>query len=73
MFPANHQWWHQSVATDAGARPMRPLQFPDRRLPVQVDLRPYMTPVEDQEDMSTWYINTHIMYSYQNYVNSSKL
>lgn len=54
MWPANQQWWHQSVAADAGARQMRPLQFPQRPLPSRIDLRPYMTPVEDQADMSTW-------------------
>jgi hypothetical protein len=33
---------------------MRPLQFPANTLPSHTDLRPYMTPVEDQADMSTW-------------------
>jgi hypothetical protein len=54
MWPANHSWWHQSVAADRGARPMRPLQFPGSTIPAHIDLRPYMTPVEDQADMSTW-------------------
>jgi hypothetical protein len=54
MWPADHPWWHQSVAVDGGARVMRPLQFQGNRLPSHVDLRRYMTPVEDQADMSTW-------------------
>ena len=54
MWPANHPWWHQSAAADGGARQMRPLQFPAHHLPSRIDLRPYMTPVEDQADMSTW-------------------
>ncbi|CAF2396943.1 unnamed protein product [Rotaria sp. Silwood2] len=55
MWPGNHQWWHQSVTVDRdrGARHMRPLQFPSNHLPSHVDLRQYMTPVEDQADMST--------------------
>jgi hypothetical protein len=35
-------------------RQMRPLEFPLRRLPPYVDLRPWMTPVEDQGHMETW-------------------
>ena len=54
MWPANHQWWHQSVAADGNVRRMRPLQFRNNQFPVSVDLRPYMTPIEDQEDLSAW-------------------
>ncbi|CAF3827826.1 unnamed protein product [Rotaria sordida] len=52
-WPANHQWWHQSVSADGTARAMRPFQFPISQLPSYVDLREYMTPVQDQADMST--------------------
>jgi len=54
MLPAHHSWWHQNAAADRGARQMRPLVMKANRLPARVDLRPYMTPVEDQADMSTW-------------------
>ncbi len=54
MWPANHSWWHQSMGVDGDSRQMRPLQFPANQLPPRIDLRPYMTPVEDQADMSTW-------------------
>lgn len=54
MWPINQQWWHQPIPADRGARAMRPFQFPPNRLPRRVDLRRYMTPVEDQADMSTW-------------------
>jgi hypothetical protein len=54
MWPNHPQWWHQSVAVDGGARNMRPLELPLKRLPPRVDLRRFMTPVEDQADMSTW-------------------
>ncbi|CAF1496624.1 unnamed protein product [Rotaria magnacalcarata] len=53
MWPANQSWWHQSAAVDGDARQMRPLQFANNHLPSRVDLRPHMTPVEDQADMST--------------------
>ena len=55
MWPKSPQWWHQSIAVDGGSRNMRPLQLPLKRLPPRVDLRPFMTPVEDQADMSTWW------------------
>ena len=54
MWPADQSWWQQSLSVDGVARAMRPLQFPVNRLPQRVDLRRYMTPVEDQADMSTW-------------------
>ena len=55
MWPNQPQWWHQSAPVDGGARNMRPLELPLKRLPPRVDLRPHMTPVEDQADMSTWW------------------
>lgn len=39
---------------DSNARQMRIFEFPQRHLPPYVDLRRYMTPVDDQADMSTW-------------------
>jgi len=38
----------------ARRRQMRPLQFPLQPLPPYVDLRPWMTPVEDQGQMESW-------------------
>jgi hypothetical protein len=54
MWFGNQQGSYQPVPVDGGARAMRPLQFPSSRLPSHVDLRPHLTPVEDQADMSTW-------------------
>ena len=36
------------------ARVMRPMPFPRVRLSTSVDLRRWMTPIENQEDMNTW-------------------
>ncbi len=36
------------------ARVMRPMSFPRERLSTSVDLRRWMTPIEDQEDLNTW-------------------
>ena len=54
MWPMNYSAWQRDAPVDGGARAMRPLQFPSSHLPPRVDLRPYLTPVEDQADMSTW-------------------
>ncbi|CAF0823168.1 unnamed protein product [Rotaria sp. Silwood1] len=53
MWPANNYWGHQTMEADGRARAMRPLELPLTHLPSRVDLRRYMTPVEDQADMST--------------------
>jgi hypothetical protein len=37
------------------ARAMRPLSFPRERLSTSVDLRRWMTPVEQQLEMNTWF------------------
>jgi hypothetical protein len=55
MLPVHRQkWWQQAELRDGRARQMRPLQFPARTLPPRIDLRRFMSPVEDQADMSTW-------------------
>ena len=35
----------------------RVLQIPDRPLPKKVDLRPWMSEVENQEDLGSWYVH----------------
>ena len=35
-------------------RLMRPLSFPKEALSTYVDLREWMTPIENQRDMNTW-------------------
>jgi hypothetical protein len=35
-------------------RLMRPLSFPKQELSRTVDLREWMSPIEQQEDMNTW-------------------
>lgn len=56
MWPAYQSQWFGGPPVDGDSRHMRPLQLPISRLPAQVDLRRYMSPIEDQADMSTWYI-----------------
>ncbi|CAF0747324.1 unnamed protein product [Adineta steineri] len=36
-------------------RPMRPLAFLKQRLANSVDLRQWMPPIDNQQDMKTWY------------------
>jgi hypothetical protein len=36
-------------------RLMRPLSFPKERLSSYIDLRRWMTPIEHQQDMNTWF------------------
>jgi hypothetical protein len=60
MWFDNQPWWHQSFAADGAARKMRPWQMPLNNLPPHIDLRPFMTPVEDQADMSTWSVNIFV-------------
>lgn len=37
-----------------GQREMRPISFPSNNLPRYVDLRRYMSDIEEQGDMNTW-------------------
>ena len=56
MFPHTQPFLHRPIPVDGVTREMRLFQFPAKPLPPYVDLRRYMTPVEDQEDMSTWLV-----------------
>lgn len=48
-----HVHWHRD--REEVAPPVRPYFFPENRLAPYVDLRAWMTPVQDQEETNAWY------------------
>ena len=55
IFTTIHYGYHPSEDhRDRLTRPMRPLSFPADHLPTAVNLRRWMTPVEQQLDINAW-------------------
>ena len=56
MLPNRAQPARDAAADKAKHSAMRQLRFPSKTLTSHVDLRPWMSPVENQKSFSAWYV-----------------